>query len=223
MKDIFRRNPLQGRSVKTIDTFFKATLQVLEHEGDNGLSTKKVAARSGFSVGSFYQYFNNKEDLVSAMATRGQQLVINRLEEYFSKIENDPHLKMQTAEQIIRGGIRIFVQGFAQGKASMAGKSFNQTLIRLAWKWEHQEKTIVVAEIVAKRLAVFFERIQHADIARPSHSILFVLTRSVLGTVRSASLERSSILNSYDLENALVQMAEGLLVRSVPDLSKKTR
>jgi hypothetical protein len=40
-----------------------------------------------------------------------------------------------------------------------------------------------------------------------------VLTRSVIGTLRSASLEKSPLLGSPAFEEALVQMAWALLAR----------
>jgi hypothetical protein len=70
-----------------------------------------------------------------------------------------------------------------------------------------------VVRQVADRLAIFFERINHPDLNSPSPAQLFVLSRSVIGTLRSASLEKSPLLGSKALEDALVQVAWALLAR----------
>jgi hypothetical protein len=70
---------------------------------------------------------------------------------------------------------------------------------------------------VSDRLAIFFERIQHPALQSPSSAQMFVLTRSVIGTLRSASLEKSPLLGSPAFEAALVQMAWALLARQEMD------
>ena len=63
-----RRQPTQARAQQTIQTLFKAAAQILDKEGEGGLSTNKVAAAAGFSIGTLYQYFPSKEVLVQASA-----------------------------------------------------------------------------------------------------------------------------------------------------------
>jgi len=54
-----RKTPRQARSVLTVDAVFEATLQVLLSHGLAGLTTTRVAERTGVSVGTLYQYFPN--------------------------------------------------------------------------------------------------------------------------------------------------------------------
>lgn len=71
-----RRQPSQARAQQTMQTLFKAAAQILDKEGEGGLTTNKVAAAAGFSIGTLYQYFPSKEVLVRAMATRGQEMAL---------------------------------------------------------------------------------------------------------------------------------------------------
>lgn len=65
-----RKRPRQARSKATVDTILEATTRVLVKQGFDGLSTNAVATAAGVSIGSLYQYFPNKEALVSALIDR---------------------------------------------------------------------------------------------------------------------------------------------------------
>lgn len=65
-----RKRPRQARSKATVDTILEATSRVLVKQGFDRLSTNAVAAAAGVSIGSLYQYFPNKEALVSALIDR---------------------------------------------------------------------------------------------------------------------------------------------------------
>jgi AcrR family transcriptional regulator len=202
-----RREPTQARAQQTIQTLFKAAAQILDREGEAGLTTNKVAAAAGFSIGTLYQYFPSKEMLVRAMAARGQDLVLQELESYLSALENGSAVQRMDGRELLGKAIHILLQGFA------SGKGLSQTLIRLGWTLEKPDETANAVRQVADRLAIFFERIDHPALQVPSTAQLFVLTRSVIGTLRSASLEKSPLLGSPAFEDALTQMAWALLAR----------
>lgn len=65
-----RKRPRQQRSRETVDTILQATTRVLVKHGFDGLTTNAVATAAGVSIGSLYQYFPNKEALVSALIDR---------------------------------------------------------------------------------------------------------------------------------------------------------
>lgn len=202
-----RREPTQARAQQTIQTLFKAAAQILDKEGEAGLTTNKVAAAAGFSIGTLYQYFPSKEMLVRAMAARGQVLVLQELEGYLSALETRADVQQMDGRALLGKAVHILLHGFAKGKG------LSQTLIRLGWTLEKPDETANAVRQVTDRLAVFFERIDHPALQVPSTAQLFVLTRSVIGTLRSASLEKSPLLGSPAFEEALTQMAWALLAR----------
>ena len=61
-----RKTPVQARSNVSVDAILKATVQVLLGVGKEKLTTTRVAARAGVSVGTLYQYFPNKSALLRA-------------------------------------------------------------------------------------------------------------------------------------------------------------
>ena len=62
--------PVQARSAATVDAILQATIQVLLQAGREHLTTTRVAARAGVSVGTLYQYFPNKSALLQATLER---------------------------------------------------------------------------------------------------------------------------------------------------------
>jgi AcrR family transcriptional regulator len=65
-----RKSPVQARSTASVEAILKATIQVLLKVGKESLTTTRVAARAGVSVGTLYQYFPNKSALLRAALQR---------------------------------------------------------------------------------------------------------------------------------------------------------
>jgi AcrR family transcriptional regulator len=65
-----RRTPQQARSRDTVLTILVAAARVLLQHGPTRLSTNRVAKVAGVSVGSLYQYFSGKADLIEQLAER---------------------------------------------------------------------------------------------------------------------------------------------------------
>jgi AcrR family transcriptional regulator len=65
-----RRSPRQARSRATWEAIVEAAAQILERDGAEAFSTGAVAARAGVSIGTLYQYFPDKEAILTAAAKR---------------------------------------------------------------------------------------------------------------------------------------------------------
>lgn len=62
-----RKTPIQARSTASVKAILQATVQVLLKDGRTKLTTTRIAARAGVSVGTLYQYFPNKSSLLQAL------------------------------------------------------------------------------------------------------------------------------------------------------------
>lgn len=67
-----RKQPRQQRSAVMVELILQAAARVLERESLAGFNTNRVAEIAGISVGSLYQYFPNKDALVTMLITRAQ-------------------------------------------------------------------------------------------------------------------------------------------------------
>lgn len=64
MAEAKRRSPRQVRSLQMKQRILDAAAQVLAEQGYAAMTTNRVAARAGVSVGSLYRYFEDRHDLM---------------------------------------------------------------------------------------------------------------------------------------------------------------
>ena len=63
-----RKVPGQARSQRTVTVILEASARIfLETDGLRGFNTNAMAERAGVSIGSFYQYFPNKDAILLAL------------------------------------------------------------------------------------------------------------------------------------------------------------
>lgn len=78
-----RRKPKQARSRETLLVILQGAAQVFEARGYAKGTTNHVAKRAGVSVGTLYQYFENKDAILTALMEQhlneGAALVAERL------------------------------------------------------------------------------------------------------------------------------------------------
>src|SRR5262249_26768949 len=65
-----RKLPKQDRSRATVDAILEASVRVFLEDGFTAATTSRIAELAGVSIGSFYQYFSNKEALIQALGER---------------------------------------------------------------------------------------------------------------------------------------------------------
>ncbi len=80
-QSLARKQPVQARSKASVMAILDATVQILSTRRTIHLTTKKIAARAGLSVGSVYQYFPNKEAIVLALIARKAEEVTSTFED----------------------------------------------------------------------------------------------------------------------------------------------
>lgn len=62
-----RKTPSQARSIQTVDSILEAAMIAIEKTDGVVLSSTHISESAGVSVGTFYQYFPNKESLYEAL------------------------------------------------------------------------------------------------------------------------------------------------------------
>jgi AcrR family transcriptional regulator len=92
-----RKSPVQARSAASVDAILEATIQVLLQIGKERLTTTRVAARAGVSVGTLYQYFPNKSALLQAAVKRHLIEVTEAVERVCLEQEGKTLRQMATA------------------------------------------------------------------------------------------------------------------------------
>lgn len=85
-----RRTPTQSRARLTVETILEATARVLVEDGYARLSTNRVARRAGVSIGTLYQYFADKDELVAALAERVAKAQVDAFVADLQQIDDQP-------------------------------------------------------------------------------------------------------------------------------------
>ena len=72
-QQVARRRPRQERALEKVGLMLEAATRILDKQGLAGLTTNRVAEVAGVSIGTVYQYFNDKSELLDALAEREVQ------------------------------------------------------------------------------------------------------------------------------------------------------
>ena len=70
IQDVARRLPKQDRALHKIDLIFEATVRLLDSVEIVNLTTNAIAAKAGISIGTLYQYFDDKDAILDALSGR---------------------------------------------------------------------------------------------------------------------------------------------------------
>jgi AcrR family transcriptional regulator len=76
-----KKTPTQERSRQTVEALIEATARTVAEHGWAQTTTNHIAETAGVSVGSLYQYFENREQLFAALIEREIGVITGRLDE----------------------------------------------------------------------------------------------------------------------------------------------
>lgn len=195
-----RKKPTQARAAATVEAIVEAAAQILQKDGEEALTTAKIADRAGVSIGSVYQYFPNKDAVLLAVIRKEREMIGAEVARKIVEIEP------KTGEDVVRGVIATLLVAFRPRRrrrkvvALMASLSVDRDDSGLALR--DRIGNLIVA---ASR--------QYPDMAsRPlSGTSAYVLTRAVLGAIRSAVVENAKILDDPEFEEELTRLATAYL------------
>ncbi|MDQ3273184.1 MAG: TetR/AcrR family transcriptional regulator [Pseudomonadota bacterium] len=199
--EVMRKAPTQERAQRTIQAIFEATAQIMESEGEAGLTTNKVARKAGFSIGTLYQYFPSKEAIILAMSQRERRRVMDDMQAMMTRSVQEG----RDAEEVVREIIRTLIASFA------AGPRLRRAMVRMVWRLDHHEHITEALREAAERNAIALAQLNDRRLRPPNPVMMFVSTRAVMGAIRSASLEDSPLLGTREFEDELVRMVWGAM------------
>ncbi|AKV00132.1 Transcriptional regulator, TetR family [Labilithrix luteola] len=180
-----RKQPLQARSQATVDAILEATLQVLDNVGLQKLTTTRVAERAGVSVGTLYQYFQDKASLVAALRELDRQRMLATLSAVTSAHRGRP----------VEEGIRAIITTTLAIKHSM--RSY-----RLAFSEADRDALGPLVDVLLPLLPVKQAPMRAA-----------MLLAALDGPVVYAAKHRPSLLNSTEFVDELCSIAMGYIER----------
>lgn len=194
-----RRQPSQSRSEAKLELIFEAAIRILDTQGLQALTTNRIAEVAGVSIGTLYQYFSNKREILAALAKREVEATVAGIEAALARdtpTSNDERL---------RAAVRALLNAFG-GRHRV-----RKILLELALANGGREATDApVQQVVAMLTSNCLTR-------RPNPTVVldamqaFVLAQSVTGAIRAALAHDERWLASAAFEENLICLIHGYL------------
>jgi AcrR family transcriptional regulator len=96
-----RRAPIQTRSQITVQRFLDAASSLLQHLPLEELTTTRIAAEAGLSIGGLYRFFPDKQTIVDAIAVRHVEQFRASLEDTVMKVLEREFANLETFDPAV--------------------------------------------------------------------------------------------------------------------------
>lgn len=189
-----RRAPRQARAQATVESLYGAVARIVATEGAEALTSNRIAEVAGVSIGSFYQYFPDRDALVRAMIEDGRDRAMAGIREALRSAA----ARNERPAQIVRDFVRLYLAAFGGTDPALA------SLQVFAWRMADEGGVVGGMRAAAEEIGLLLQALPHTE--APSPARLFVLTRAFTGVVRAAMLEGSPLAGSRLLEDELVRL-----------------
>ncbi|PTW60892.1 TetR family transcriptional regulator [Breoghania corrubedonensis] len=198
--DYYRKNPKQARSQATVDAILEAAARILQAEGPRAATTNAIARLAGVGIGTLYQYFPDKNAILITLARQELALTGEAVNAGMSP-------PMDAGENVdpLRVSIHALIQGF-KGRLRTR-KALIEALIANGLT---EELTFPVDLAMKEVLAAGTEG-GDAGGSGMTPVKAYVLTRAIVGVIRSAAMEETAYFGTQEFEDELVKLAHGLM------------
>ncbi|MDM1248614.1 TetR/AcrR family transcriptional regulator [Acinetobacter sichuanensis] len=189
-----RKRPQQQRAKIIVETILEATQLCIAEQGLLQVTTPKIAERSGVSVGSIYQYFENKDEIIQELLSRKSESLGLALKQIAMS------QKGQVLEEIIPLSIQF---GFDMMKAD------NGFFMEILKNW-HGYNNSEASQILEKHfyevgLYVFSRFFTHWDFETLKNKS-FIIINSTLFTMMRYASHNNFLITEQQLKQELALM-----------------
>ncbi|WP_437778204.1 TetR/AcrR family transcriptional regulator [Sorangium sp. So ce1097] len=205
-----RKAPRQARSRFLVDTIVEAAARVFDEHGYEGANTNRVARTAGVSVGSVYQYFPNKDALVTALHERHVGQMLRLLEEVDAAAEG--YSLREATELLVARSLEIH-----------RTEPRLQRLLHADLPTLEQQRALSAASLaIAERTRQLLSR-HSAEIAQPDLELAtYVVLRMFEELVHAAALDPPPGVEEGGLRRAITDALLGYLTVAAPRTPART-
>jgi AcrR family transcriptional regulator len=194
-----RKRPGQQRSQQMVDILLEASGRVIACQGLANLTTNRVAAEADVSIGSLYQYFANKQELLEALLER-MALDMTRLID--ARMTQLLAADVRTAVKMLLGEMLAFIRG-GDGR-----------YLELVRHWQ-QLQTLRVVDRLEQHLSEVCRRylrrhVREFPIENPIPVLFVIINGTLMTLVRYLALENPP-LSEEELIDSLTEMLAAYL------------
>lgn len=189
-----RKQPQQQRAIYLVDTVLHTAQLCIAEHGLLQLTTPKIAERSGISVGSIYQYFENKEQIIQELLLRKSETLGQALKQLVVTQEQ------LTIEEIIPLSVQF---GFDMMKAD---QGFFIEVLKHWHGYNHSKAAQVLEQhFFEVGLYVFNRFYREWDFETLKHKS-FVIINSTLFTMMRYVSNNDFLIEEQQFKNELSKM-----------------
>ncbi len=194
------RAPQQDRSRQTVEAILESAVQILETEGLDGFKVAALAERSGYGVGTLYQYFENIDAVMMALveleSERQRQILLAEFSDAAARG------KKQTTRDLVD----MMVGAFSQRRAAH----------RAIIEWVLSRRDVRMIEgrntFLGQMLASVSLRTQGLTMQRLLNPTeMFVLSRAFLGALRTAIWNDDPDTTSPQFIQSMTDLVDGYM------------
>jgi len=194
-----RKTPIQSRAKVTSEAILEAAEIIILKEGYEKATTNYIAERAGVSIGSLYQYFPNKDAVLSALIELKVSTVANSVR---AILRDTMDLPLPDASRKI---LTYLLQSFRENKVLL------YSLAKQTPELVELTQNLSVEKFTHMTNKAFFE--QHGDeisVKNFDHS-LNILEIAVLSNIRRYIRDEPPGLNDEEFIDEMVRLAMGYL------------
>ncbi|RKT53226.1 TetR family transcriptional regulator [Saccharothrix australiensis] len=140
-----RRQPVQQRGAATVTAIVDACAQLLNEYDYDDITTARIVELAGVPIGSFYQYFPDKRSVVHALALRGMEEYLTRVETLFTEGQLAANWR-EAVQQVVGVYLRML--------AELPG--FGRVRFSDLFDGHHLDASVDQYELMAERLRDLF-------------------------------------------------------------------
>jgi len=194
-----RKSPRQARSQATVEAILDAAARVLVDRGYAATNTNLVAERAGVSVGSLYQYFPNKDSLITALHDRHSRQMNEVITQAFER----------SAELDFDGALTTIIEGLVESHRVEAG--LHRVLETQLAGHEDLDGHADADAAISRRIIALMQRYRD-DIDVPNPQLAaFTLMHSLHALVHAVVLDRPNGVSLKAGTREIVRLARAYL------------
>lgn len=199
-----RKSPSQDRSRATVDTIVDAAARILVKDGYNAFTTNRVAEKAGVSIGSLYQYFPNKEALLSELMRRHTEELEKGVEEMVERAKSAP------LAEVVRAAIEHNV------RLHLVNPALHQKLSDEVPSLRHLDWKTAFVERMLKRVRQVLDACRDEIVVEDLDLAVYILTHTVEALIHNSVAERPDDLKSGKLADEVTRMLVAYLTGKAP-------
>ncbi|NVB36969.1 TetR/AcrR family transcriptional regulator [Pseudenhygromyxa sp. WMMC2535] len=182
-----------------MEAILVATAQILEREGPEAATTNAIAALAGVSIGTLYQYFEDREAIIEALAER--------------HIEQLRALLSEALGDLMQPSLEDAITGLMDGL--IAVHEVNPRLDQALFRLEPLSEVATADEVqaFATTMAAAALRMRPDLEIEDPERVAYMLTAAVGGVIRGTLRQRPGEIHEPGFRRGLVDLVMGFLER----------